>query len=80
MTLEQLINEKVQQLPSTLQQEVLDFVEFLETKQAINPQEDIISSDEDKAWEIFLNLEKDAIPSHKSDISVNHDTYLYSKE
>jgi two-component SAPR family response regulator len=38
MTLEQLINQKVQQIPSNLQMEVLNFVEFLETKQAINPQ------------------------------------------
>jgi PHD/YefM family antitoxin component YafN of YafNO toxin-antitoxin module len=51
MTLEQLINQKVQQLPSNLQMEVLDFVEFLETKQVVNPQENITSSDEDKAQE-----------------------------
>ncbi|MEL4898092.1 DUF2281 domain-containing protein [Crocosphaera sp. Alani8] len=80
MSIEQLINQKIQQLPSSLKQEVLNFVEFLETKQVSKYQEETIHSDEEKAWEVFLNLEKDAIGSQYSDISENHDDYLYSKE
>ncbi len=80
MSIEQLINRKVQQLPSSLKQEVLNFVEFLETKQVRKSQEATTHSDEEKAWEIFLNLEKDAVGSQYSDISENHDDYLYSKE
>jgi hypothetical protein len=80
MTIEQLITQKVQQLPSNLKQEVLNFVEFLEAKKEIASQEEMIPSDEEKGWEVFLNLEKDAVGSQHSDISDNHDSYLYSKE
>ncbi len=80
MTLEQLINQKIQQLPSNLQKEVLDFVEFLETKKIIKSQDETIPTDEEKGWEVFLSLEKDAVGSQHSDISENHDAYLYSQE
>ncbi len=80
MTIEQLINKKVKQLPSNLKQEVLNFIEFLETKQVRKSHEETTDSNEEKAWEVFLNLEKDAIGSQYSDISENHDSYLYSKE
>ncbi len=80
MSIEQIINQKIQKLPSSLKQEVLKFVEFLETKQVRKSQEKTTHYDEEKAWEVFLNLEKDAIGSQSSDISENHDSYLYSKE
>ncbi|ACB50288.1 hypothetical protein cce_0937 [Crocosphaera subtropica ATCC 51142] len=60
MSIEQFITQKIQKLPSSLKQEVLNFVEFLENKQVRESQEETRRTDEEKAWEVFLNLEKDS--------------------
>ena len=34
---------------------------------------------DEKAWEIFISMGKDAVTGKNTDISVHHDRYLYSK-
>ena len=79
MNTEQLIHQKISQFPPQLQQQVLEFIEILENELKINAQETLQKNDEAEAWEIFLSLEKNADSSHLSDISTDHDRYLYQK-
>lgn len=34
---------------------------------------------QEAAWDVFLSLEKDAPSSEMTDVSTNHDNYLYQK-
>jgi hypothetical protein len=80
MNTEQLIHQKISQFPPKLQQQVLDFIEILENKLKVDSQETLQETDEQEAWEVFLTLEKNADPSHLSDISTHHDRYLYQRQ
>lgn len=38
-----------------------------------------LNQNQEKGWDVFLSLEKDAPKGQVADISTNHDNYLYQK-